>query len=144
MSSPRPSHNLQRFLDAQNPIYDRVCAELRSGRKQTHWMWFVFPQIAGLGLSPTARLYAIQSLDEARAFIAHPVLGTRLRECTQFVVDVSGKTAEGILGFPDGMKFRSCMTLFARAAPDEPLFRQALEKYFNAEEDPLTLELLGK
>jgi len=133
--------NLGRFVEAQAPVHDRALAELKAGRKQSHWMWFVFPQIAGLGRSPMAQHYAIQNLAEARAFLAHPLLGARLRECTQAVLDVEGKTAHEIFGSPDDLKFRSSMTLFAHAAPGEELFRAALEKYFDGE-DQLTVEKL--
>jgi len=134
--------NLGRFVEAQAPVHDRALAELKAGRKQSHWMWFVFPQIAGLGRSPMAQHYAIQNLAEARAFLAHPLLGARLRECTQAVLDVEGKTAHEIFGSPDDLKFRSSMTLFAHAAPDEELFRAALDKYFDGEEDALTVDKL--
>jgi uncharacterized protein (DUF1810 family) len=134
--------DLRRFVDAQDPIYDRVRAELRSGRKRSHWMWFVFPQIAGLGYSAMAQRYAISSLREAEAYLRHPVLGPRLRECARLVLDVPGKSAFEILGSPDDMKFRSCLTLFGHAAPEESLFRDALEKYFGGEEDPMTLARL--
>jgi uncharacterized protein (DUF1810 family) len=126
-------------VGAQAPVYDRVCAELRSGRKRSHWMWFIFPQIAGLGSSPMAQRYAISSPQEAQAYLKHPVLGGRLQECTRLVLDVEGRSALEILGSPDDMKFCSCMTLFARAAPEEPVFRDALQKYFDGKEDPLTL-----
>jgi uncharacterized protein (DUF1810 family) len=135
---------LQRFVDAQAPIYATVLAELHAGAKRTHWMWFVFPQIAGLGLSPTAQLYAISSLDEARAYLAHPVLGPRLREATAAVNAVAGRTAHDIFGSPDDLKFRSSMTLFAAAAPQEPAFQAALDRYFGGQPDPRTLELLGR
>jgi uncharacterized protein (DUF1810 family) len=134
--------NLERFVEAQAPVYDRALAELKAGRKQSHWMWFVFPQIAGLGRSPMAQHYAIQTLAEARAYLAHPLLGARLRECTQAVLDVEGKSAHEIFGSPDDLKFCSSMTLFDLAAPDD-IFRTALEKYFNGEEDRLTLEKLS-
>ena len=134
--------NLGRFVEAQAPVHDRALAELKAGRKQSHWMWFVFPQIAGLGRSPMAQHYAIQNLAEARAYLAHPLLGARLRECTQAVLDVEGKTAHEIFGSPDDLKFRSSMTLFAHAAPDEELFRAALDKYFDGEEDALTVDKL--
>src|SRR5882724_5032291 len=111
-------YDLQRFVDAQNPVYDRVRAELRSGRKQTHWMWFIFPQIAGLGHSAMAQRYAISSLQEAQAYLDHAILGSRLRDCTGLVTRVEGRTAREILGPPDDMKFRSCLTLFAHAAPN--------------------------
>jgi len=134
--------NLERFVEAQAPVYDRALIELKAGRKQSHWMWFVFPQIAGLGHSPMAQHYAIQNLTEAQAYLTHPLLGARLRECTHIALDVDGKTAHEIFGPPDDLKFRSSMTLFAHAAPDEKLFRTALKKYFGGEEDPLTLEKL--
>jgi uncharacterized protein (DUF1810 family) len=135
-------YDLQRFVDAQDPIYDRVRAELRSGRKQTHWMWFIFPQIAGLGSSAMAQRYAISSLREAKAYLEHEVLGARLRECMRLVTQVEGKSARQVLGFPDDMKLRSCLTLFVHAAPEDEVFRDALAKYFNGEEDPLTLARL--
>ena len=131
---------LRRFVEAQDPVYFRVLTELRSGVKQSHWMWFVFPQVAGLGRSPTAEFYAIRSLDEAKAYLAHPLLCGRLKECTRALLDVSGKSARQILGTPDDLKFRSSMTLFAHAAPDEPIFREALAKYFDGKDDPTTLE----
>jgi uncharacterized protein (DUF1810 family) len=131
--------SLERFVEAQANVYARALAELKAGRKQSHWMWFVFPQIAGLGHSAMAQHYAIQNLAEARTYIADPLLGTRLRECTQAVLDVEGRSAHEIFGAPDDLKFRSSMTLFAHAAPEETLFRTALHKYFNGEEDPLTL-----
>jgi uncharacterized protein (DUF1810 family) len=136
------SFHLQRFVDAQDPVYGRVSAELKSGRKQTHWMWFIFPQIAGLGHSPMAQRYAISSLAEAKAYLDHPILGPRLRECTGLVLAVEGRSAYEILGSPDDMKFRSCMTLFAHAGPREQMFRDALEKYFDGEEDALTVARL--
>ncbi|HKD22018.1 MAG TPA: DUF1810 domain-containing protein [Rhizomicrobium sp.] len=132
--------NLRRFVEAQDLVYRSVIAELRAGVKQSHWMWFVFPQVAGLGHSAMADKYAIASLDEAKAYLAHPLLGARLKECTELVLAVTGKTARQILGSPDDMKFRSSMTLFAQAAPNEPLFRDALKKYFDGKDDPATLE----
>ena len=135
-------HNLQRFVDAQSSIYDQVRQELAEGRKRSHWMWFIFPQIAGLGYSETARFYAIQSCDEAKAYLEHAVLGPRLLECTNLVTQVEGKTIYHILGSPDDMKFRSCLTLFAHAATDKRTFEDALRKYFNGERDPLTLKRL--
>jgi uncharacterized protein (DUF1810 family) len=131
--------DLQRFIEAQEPVYGRVCDELRRGRKTSHWMWFVFPQIRGLGHSPIAQKFAIASLAEARAYLDHPILGPRLRQCTQLVIDVEGRTASEIFGYPDDMKFRSSMTLFALAAPDDPLFKSALTKYFPAGPDPETV-----
>jgi len=131
--------NLQRFVEAQAPVYERVRAELKNGCKQSHWMWFIFPQIAGLGHSAMAQRYAISSLAEAEAYLEHPVLGARLRECTRLVVAATGESAYEILGSPDDMKFHSCMTLFARAAPQEEMFDAALEKYFDGRDDALTL-----
>jgi uncharacterized protein (DUF1810 family) len=134
--------NLERFVQAQAPVYARALAELKAGKKQSHWMWFIFPQIAGLGHSAMAQRYAIESLDEARTYLAHPLLGARLRECCQAVMDVEGKSAHAIFGTPDDLKFRSCLTLFAQAAPDEKLFRAALDKYFDGHEDELTCRKL--
>jgi len=132
---------LQRFVDAQMPVYETVRAELAAGRKRSHWMWFVFPQLRGLGVSSTARHYGIDSLAEARAYLAHPVLGARLRECCALMLAVPGRSAHEILGSPDDLKFRSCLTLFSLAAPDEPVFGQALAKYYGGEADPRTLAL---
>ena len=136
------SYNLQRFVDAQDPVYARVCAELGAGRKKSHWMWFIFPQIQGLGYSPLAQKFAIASLEEAKAFLDHPVLGARLRECCRLVNQVEGRPIDDIFGYPDDIKFRSSMTLFARAASDNQVFRDALEKYFGGEPDPMTLARL--
>jgi uncharacterized protein (DUF1810 family) len=132
--------NLARFVEAQAPVYDRALDELRAGHKQSHWMWFIFPQISGLGHSPMAQHFAITSLEEVRAYLAHPLLGARLRECCEAVLAVEGKDAYAIFGSPDDLKFRSSMTLFAHAAPDDTLFRSLLAKYYNGEEDPLTLQ----
>ena len=139
----RDLYNLQRFVDSQNPVYDRVRSELRGGSKRSHWMWFIFPQIAGLGHSSTAQHYAISSLKEAEAYLQHPILGPRLRECTQLVNDITGRTIEEIFGYPDDLKFRSSMTLFARATADNGVFRQALQKYFDGADDPLTVKILS-
>ncbi|MDP4021564.1 DUF1810 domain-containing protein [Methylobacterium sp. NEAU 140] len=136
-------HDLRRFVEAQAGTYERALAELRAGEKRSHWMWFVFPQISGLGASPTARCYAIASLDEARAYLGHPVLGPRLLACTAAVNAVEGRSARAIFGAPDDVKFRSSMTLFGRAAPEEPAFAAALDRYFGGEPDPLTLAKLG-
>ena len=133
-------YRLQRFVEAQDPLIDRVRAELRRGRKSSHWMWFVFPQISGLGSSPTAREYAISSLDEARAYLAHPVLGPRLLEAAELVVAVEGRSAAEVFGSPDDLKLRSSMTLFTRAAPDVPVFAEVLERFFGGTPDPRTLE----
>ena len=134
--------DLERFLDAQASVIERVQSELRAGAKRTHWMWFVFPQIAGLGHSAMAERYAIASLDEAKAYAAHPVLGARLRDCTALVLAVEGKAAHAIFGSPDDLKFRSCLSLFAEAAPEEIVFNIALAKYFSGAKDPRTLALL--
>jgi uncharacterized protein (DUF1810 family) len=136
-------YNLDRFVTAQAALYDAVVAELRVGRKRSHWMWFVFPQLAGLGRSATARHYAIGSLDEAAAYLAHPLLGARLRQCCALVAAVDGRSAHQIFGDPDDLKFHSSLTLFARAAPAEPLFRQCLDKYFDGAPDAGTLDLLA-
>ena len=133
---------MQRFVDAQGPTYPTALGELRAGRKRSHWMWFIFPQIAGLGRSAMAQEFALSSLDEAAAYLAHPLLGPRLRECTALVAGIEGRSVGEIFGYPDDMKFRSSMTLFARAAPEEPLFALCLEKYFAGEPDPLTLARL--
>ena len=129
-------------MDAQAPVYERVRQELKVGRKQSHWMWFIFPQIAGLGQSPMSIRFAIGSLDEAKTYLAHPVLGARLREFARLALDVEGKTACDIFGSIDEIKFRSSMTLFARAAPDEDLFQRCIDKYFAGASDPATLAKL--
>ncbi len=131
--------DLQRFVDAQERVIARVREELKAGEKKSHWMWFVFPQIAGLGHSETARRYAIASLEEARAYAAHPVLGPRLLECTRLVLDASGRSAQAIFGSVDAAKFRSCMTLFGAVAADPSPFRQALQIYYDNEPDKATL-----
>lgn len=136
--------HLQRFVEAQAFVYEQVGAELRAGRKRTHWMWYVFPQIAGLGASAMAQRFAIASLDEARAYLSHPVLGARLRECTRWVNAIEGRPIEQIFGYPDDLKFRSSMTLFAQATDDNAEFMGALSKYFGGEFDPLTLERIGR
>jgi len=138
------NYNLHRFLDAQERVYDAVLDELRAGRKASHWIWFIFPQIAGLGHSGMAQQFAIASLDEAKAYLQHPVLGFRLHECTQLVLDVNGRSAEEIFGYPDNLKFRSCMTLFMAATTDNKIFKDALLKYFDGEPDTLTLDLLAQ
>jgi uncharacterized protein (DUF1810 family) len=130
--------DLERFVEAQDAVYESVRRELRAGRKATHWMWFVFPQLRGLGRSTTAEYYGIGSTAEALAYLDHPVLGARLRECVGLVLGARDSTAHRIFGSPDDLKFRSSMTLFAAVAPSEPLFRQALEKYYGGEPDPLT------
>jgi len=134
--------DLERFVDAQAGVYERVCGELRAGRKQSHWIWFVFPQIRGLGSSEMAVRYAISSLEEAKAYLRHDVLGVRLRECAGILVGVQGRTVEEIFGYPDDLKFHSSMTLFAKAAEEEGVFQEALGKYFGGAMDGGTLERL--
>ena len=134
--------NLQRFLDAQAPVYERARRELEAGRKESHWMWFIFPQIAGLGQSPMSIRFAIASLDEAKAYLAHSMLGARLRECARLTLDVEGKSAREIFGSIDEIKFRSSMTLFVHAALDEDVFQRCLDKYFSGDPDPATLARL--
>ena len=138
----RDTFNLQRFVDAQSPVYRQVCAELRAGEKRSHWMWFVFPQIAGLGHSATARFYAIASRAEAEAYLAHDVLHTRLADCTKLVTAVPHRSAAAILGSPDDMKFHSSMTLFAHVGADPTLFTAALDRFFGGVPDELTLSKL--
>jgi uncharacterized protein (DUF1810 family) len=133
---------LDRFLTAQGPVFPAVLDELRAGKKQTHWMWFVFPQLKALGRSPTAKFYGLEDLEEARAYLEHKVLGPRLLACTRLVNGIGGKTANEIFGSPDDMKFHSCVTLFHRAAPHEGAFTDALRKYFGGAEDELTVREL--
>lgn len=134
--------NLQRFLDAQRTTFDDAISELTRGRKTSHWMWFVFPQITGLGRSDMAQLYAISSREEALAYLAHPVLGQRLRQCVAALLSTSGRSAHEIMGSPDDVKLKSCLTLFAAVAPEEPLFGEALDRFFNGEADEATIERL--
>ena len=134
--------NLERFVEAQNPCFERVRSELREGKKRGHWIWFIFPQIKGLGHSPMAQKFAISSRDEAAAYLAHPILGPRLRECTELVNFIEGRSLGEIFGSPDDLKFRSCMTLFAYATTDNQKFLDALQKYCEGKFDPLTLERL--
>jgi uncharacterized protein (DUF1810 family) len=136
------SFNLKRFVDAQDPLIDEVSAELAAGKKRTHWMWFVFPQIQGLGHSEMARRYAIASVAEAKAYLNHPVLGERLRVLTQIVNALEGRSVEQIFGYPDDLKFHSSMTLFAHAATDKAPFEEALNKYFGGEADSGTVRHL--
>ena len=135
-------YNLQRFVDAQDQVYDQVRSELREGHKFGHWMWFIFPQIEGLGHSVTARHFAISSLTEAQAYLRHPVLGPRLIECTGLVNALTERTANQIFGYPDDLKLRSSMTLFAHTAPDQPLFQEVLDRHFDSAKDLRTLERL--
>ena len=145
MDRTRDPYGLERFVQAQQGVYEQVCAELRAGRKRTHWMWFIFPQIKGLGSSEMATQYAISSLEEAKAYLEHPMLGDRLRECAGIVVGLEGRTAEEIFGYPDDLKFHSSMTLFAKAAEiseEDLVFSQALDKYFGGREDAGTVQRL--
>lgn len=146
--SPRVSlrvsdpYDLQRFRTAQDPVYATALAEIRAGRKESHWMWFIFPQLAGLGRSPTAQHYGLSGLAEAQAYFDHPILGPRLIACVRALVHVHFRSAHEIFGSPDDLKLRSCLTLFVHAVPREPVFRQALERYYRGEPDPETLRLL--
>jgi uncharacterized protein (DUF1810 family) len=139
---PPDPFNLQRFVDAQASVFDQVLVELRDGHKRSHWMWFIFPQIVGLGSSPTAQSFAISGRKEADAYLQHQILGPRLRQCTELVNQVSGRTLGEIFGYPDNLKFRSSVTLFAGVAPNEQAFQVALEKYFAGKPDPATMALL--
>jgi uncharacterized protein (DUF1810 family) len=135
-------YDLERFVDAQDGTYHGALAELRAGRKTGHWIWFVFPQITGLGRSEMSRHYAIASLDEARAYLAHPVLGSRLRECAAALLGTTGPSADEVLGSIDAVKVRSSMTLFLRAAPEEPLFREVLDRFYGGRTDDATDAIL--
>ena len=135
-------YDLQRFVDAQSRCFDRVCRELSEGHKQSHWMWFIFPQLKGLGHSAIAIRYAISSSQEAEAYLRNPILGSRLRHCTQLVMVVEGRSIEEIFEAPDDLKFRSSMTLFANTAGEDKIFQEALRKYFAGKPDPLTIDLL--
>lgn len=139
MSNP---YDLQRFVDAQDPVYDSVLAELRAGRKRSHWMWFIFPQLAALGRSATAQRYGIAGLAEARAYLDHPVLGWRLRECSRLAAAVRNGSADEVFGWPDNLKLRSSMTLFAHCTEDNADFVAVLNRYYGGEEDLATVELL--
>jgi uncharacterized protein (DUF1810 family) len=135
-------YDLQRFVDAQRGVYARAAAELRAGRKESHWMWYIFPQIQGLGQSAMAQKYALSSVAEATAYLNHPELGTRLRECTRIVTAIDGRSVEAIFGHPDCLKFHSSMTLFAHATGDHQIFMDALRKYYRSEFDHQTIERL--
>lgn len=135
-------YNLHRFVEAQNVVIDEVFAELREGQKRTHWMWFVFPQIRGLGHSPMADRFAISGLPEAAAYLEHPILGQRLRDCTNLVNAFQGRTISQIFGYPDDLKFHSCMTLFSHAAHENREFTESLHKYFGGARDPMTIARL--
>lgn len=136
--------NLQRFLDAQAPVWDEVRSELGQARKRSHWMWFVFPQLAGLGRSGTARFYGIGGADEARAYLEHPVLGARLQECCALLLKAKGVSAQEVFGEVDAMKLRSCLTLFEAVSPQTAVFQECIDRYFSGERDPLTQELLAR
>ena len=142
VASANDPYDLQRFVKAQDPVYDEGCAELRNGQKDSHWMWFVFPQLRGLGHSQMAVKFGIGSREEAEQYVKHPILGPRLRECSRLVTLVEGRSINQILGSPDDMKFKSSMTLFASVTPYNHAFTAALQKYFGGELDPLTLERL--
>ena len=136
--------DLQRFVDAQAPVFDQACSELRRGAKRSHWMWFVFPQLRGLGRSGTAQFYGLASAQEALAYWRHPVLGPRLRACVNELLALpEGRSAHDVFGSPDDLKLHSCLTLFAQIAPDEPCFAQALARFFGGQPDARTLALLG-
>ncbi len=135
-------YNLQRFIDAQELIYEEVLKELKMGRKTGHWIWYIFPQIKGLGRSSTAQQFAISSLEEAKAYLKNSILGSRLRECTRLVLNIEGRNIKQIFGYPDNLKFRSSMTLFLYATKDNQIFKNALLKYFEDEPDRLTLDIL--
>ena len=137
------TQGLQRFLEAQDRVYESVCNELALGEKTSHWMWFIFPQLKGLGHSPIARHYGLDSRDEALSFWQHPILGSRLKACTQLVLAQSNATARDIFGSPDDLKFKSSLTLFAQVAPEEPVFKQALTRFFGGKLDESTLKLLA-
>ncbi len=134
--------NLERFIEAQEPVYATVLNELESGHKRSHWMWYIFPQIAGLGSSATAQKYAIESLDEAAAYLAHPVLGKRLRECSALVLALHGHDIAAVFGSPDDRKFHSSMTLFSEVAPDEAVFQDCINEFFDGLSDEATLDRL--
>lgn len=136
--------DLSRFTDAQEGVYPRALKEIKSGQKQTHWMWFFFPQIDGLGRSSMAQCYAIKSIEEARQYLQHPVLGTRLRECAEALLSVKGLSIAEIMGYPDDLKLKSCMTLFAEVTEPDAVFMRVLNKYFEGERDMRTLQILAE
>ena len=143
MVNSNDPYDLNRFVEAQKYDYDQALSEIRSGRKRSHWMWYIFPQFAGLGFSTTSQHYSIKSLDEAGAYLSHPVLGPRLVECCEAALGVEGRSASEIFGYPDDMKLRSCVTLFAQVSPAGSVFHQVLNKYFQGSPDTKTLRLLG-
>ena len=140
----KDEYNLQRFIEAQNRVYAAVLDELGAGEKRSHWMWYIFPQIKGLGHSAMAQQFAITSREEAKVYLEHPVLGSRLRECTRLVMNVEGRSAEQIFCYPDNLKFRSCMTLFMDATTGNNIFQEALRKYFEGQPDESTLDILKR
>ena len=142
MDTNSTSHGLARFVEAQDRVYAAVKEELAAGNKTSHWMWFVFPQLKALGRSSMAKHFGIESGGEALAYWEHPILGQRLKECTELVLAADGKTVHEIFGSPDDLKFKSCMTLFAQVAPDEPVFSRALKRFFGGQQDQMTLNLL--
>lgn len=144
MAASNDPYSLERFVIAQNPVFEQVLAELRTGRKQSHWIWFIFPQLKGLGSSEMAREYGIGSREEAEAYLKHATLGPRLRECTQLMNALEGRPLRHILGYPDDLKFRSSMTLFALVAGEDDLFQSALQKYCGGEMDQWTLDRLKR
>ncbi len=136
-------YNLNRFVQAQEDDYEQALTEIRSGAKRTHWIWYIFPQLDGLGVSPTAKYYGIKSIEEAKAYLAHPLLGPRLLECAEAVLKVEGRSAREIFGSPDDLKLRSCATLFASVLPQGSVFERLLKQYYGGERDAKTLQLLG-
>ena len=142
MTNANDPYDLNRFVQAQQDDHEQALAEIRSGRKRSHWMWYIFPQLHGLGFSSTAQYYAIKSIEEARAYLAHPILGPRLLQCAEAVVGVEGRSATEIFGSPDDLKLRSCATLFASVSPAGSVFDRLLEKYYGGERDVKTLQLL--
>mgnify|MGYP000865466364 FL=1 len=142
MANMNANHDLSRFVSAQEGRYEMAYAELANGRKRSHWMWYIFPQLSGLGSSPMARRYALSGLEEAKAFLAHPLLGTRLVNISALLLSLDKGNPTEIFGFPDDIKLRSSMTLFALARPEEPVFEQVLDRFFGGDKDPLTLRLL--
>lgn len=144
MPTPEGRYNLKRFIDAQSGCYEQAMTELRAGKKRSHWMWFVFPQIAGLGKSTTSEFYSISTIDEARAYLNHPVLGDRLVSCVQQVNAIEGQSVHDIFGSPDDLKFRSCVSLFSSVAEKDSVFAKAIAKYCPDGADPQTLDLISK
>jgi uncharacterized protein (DUF1810 family) len=144
MPTPTDPFNLSRFLQAQEADYQHALSEIKAGQKRSHWMWYIFPQLDGLGFSSTSRLYGIKSIEEAHAYISHPVLGTRLREIAEAVLNVEGRPAATIFGSPDDQKLKSCATLFAAVSPSGSVFERILEKYFGSERDEKSLQVLKK